>query len=264
MNDGLRVSINDGIRYIPNSDPYTYNSDYSDKFLRVGDGLKTYFQNVQDPIEMFSDKGNQSIVDWIFVELRNKNNFFEVLGTRSVLLRRDGSVVDIDGSLDIKFQSLPNDDYFVSIRHRNHLGVMTGDKIDRLYFSANGSVLDFSTMTSDKLFNLAGFDGLEMATLPDGKKALWAGDLDGNLKVKYQGVANDRTLLLANVQKLSTNVNYNLGFGYFMGDLNMDSKVKYQGTSNDRTILQNIVLGHPLNNTFRINYDLFEANFPKR
>ncbi len=65
------------------------------------------------------------IIDWVVVELRDKTNSATILATRSALLRKDGSVVShLDGSSPVQFSIAP-DDYYVSIRHRNHLGVMT-------------------------------------------------------------------------------------------------------------------------------------------
>ncbi|MBK7085983.1 MAG: hypothetical protein IPH53_15485 [Flavobacteriales bacterium] len=70
--------------------------------------------------------GSASPVDWVVVELRNKNDASQVVATRSALLLRNGSVVGVNGSSDVTFQ-IAVDDYYIAVRHRNHLGIMTQD-----------------------------------------------------------------------------------------------------------------------------------------
>ncbi len=68
---------------------------------------------------------NQNIVDWVLVELRNKNNAATVVASCAALLKHDGQVVShTDGTSAVRFQ-VPSDDYYVAVRHRNHLGAMT-------------------------------------------------------------------------------------------------------------------------------------------
>ena len=69
--------------------------------------------------------GNKEVVDWIKIELRDKLDVTSVLKTRSALLLRDGTIVDVDGVAYVSFYSLPADNYYVAISHRNHLGVRT-------------------------------------------------------------------------------------------------------------------------------------------
>ncbi len=64
-------------------------------------------------------------VDWVLVELRDKINPSTIISTRAALLQRDGDVVDTDGVSAVLFGDVPADDYYVVVRHRNHLGVMS-------------------------------------------------------------------------------------------------------------------------------------------
>ncbi len=268
MRDNLRSSTYpdvSGMRYIPNIDPYSNNVEYSGLFTKVGDGTNPALQTVADPATMFNSRSTSSAVDWIFIELRDKSNPANVVATRSAIVQRDGTVIDIDGSSCIRFPSLLIDDYYVAVRHRNHLGAMTATAIPAVVFNCSSSV-DFTTMTDAQLWNNAGYDGLEQAILDDGKRALWSGNANGDNKVKYQGGTNDRTLIQSDVvnfpNNTTLNVNYDQAFGYFSGDINLDSKAKYQGSANDRTILQSLVLGYLLNTTLNINYDLFLQQLP--
>lgn len=73
--------------------------------------------------------GQNAIVDWVFLELRHQYNSKRILATRSALVQRDGDVVDTDGSSPVFFEGINEGDYYVAVRHRNHLGVMTSAPI---------------------------------------------------------------------------------------------------------------------------------------
>ena len=102
--------------FLPDTEPYTNLG-----FTHVGGGGET----VVNPATVFADNGNDSIVDWVFVELRDASDNTAVIATRAGLVQRDGDVVDVDGVSPLVFSSTAAADYFVSINHRNHLGVMT-------------------------------------------------------------------------------------------------------------------------------------------
>jgi|GEM_PF-4508427 len=69
--------------------------------------------------------GSESIADWVFLELRSATTNTNVLATRAALLRADGVITDIDGVSPVEFTGQPSGTYFVVIKHRNHLSVMT-------------------------------------------------------------------------------------------------------------------------------------------
>jgi hypothetical protein len=69
----------------------------------------------------------QNVVDWVLVELRSSE--ITVAEIRAAFLKNDGALVDLDGSSNIKFPSTPEGEYYVVIRHRNHLPIMTANKV---------------------------------------------------------------------------------------------------------------------------------------
>ncbi len=69
--------------------------------------------------------GNNAIVDWVLVEFRPKDAPETVRLSFPALVQRDGDVVSLTGNPTITIDNLPYGDYHVSVRHRNHLGVMT-------------------------------------------------------------------------------------------------------------------------------------------
>lgn len=71
---------------------------------------------------------SQPVVDWVIVELRDSANPATVLTAQAALLLNNGCVVSHDGGSLVNCCILPGN-YYVAIRHRNHLGVMTGTPI---------------------------------------------------------------------------------------------------------------------------------------
>ncbi len=63
------------------------------------------------------------VVDWVLVQLRNPST--TVIAERAAFLKKDGNVVDLDGSSAVSFPNVAAGNYYVAIKHRNHLGVMT-------------------------------------------------------------------------------------------------------------------------------------------
>jgi hypothetical protein len=109
MNDDLRQ-----LNLLPVTDPYPELG-----FQPIGSRGETV-----DPA-VFSRTGNNAIVDWVFLELRSAVNNTQVVASRSALLQRDGDIVDMNGITPVRFRNVPPGDYFVAVRHRNHLAVLT-------------------------------------------------------------------------------------------------------------------------------------------
>ncbi|WP_155296343.1 beta strand repeat-containing protein [Spirosoma rigui] len=259
MRDDLRVG-----NYLPLLTPYA--SLVSPRFAQVGGGGE-----LTTPLVLLANAGTpDAIVDWVLVELRDAANPQTIVATRSALVQRDGDVVVADnGTAPLSFTGLTGSSFYVSIKHRNHLGVMTAAAIP---LSTTGTVVDFTTLsataTFDKSTTAISYDGLEMATI-NGKKALWAGNANHDDRVKYTGLQNDNTAILddvINAQLLPPPAyNYDLAFGYFFGDLDMDGKVKYQGQTIDPNVIFNNVLSLFLPNATDgqlYNYDLFIEQLP--
>jgi photosystem II stability/assembly factor-like uncharacterized protein len=216
MNDQLRAS-----NLLPIAEPYTALN-----FGQIeGGGEKT-------TNAVFAITGNNAIVDWVFVELRDKNNAATKLFTRSALLQADGDVVDLDGVSPVHFANASAGDYYVVLRHRNHLGVMTAN-VKTL--NENATSVDFSQST----FLTYGTNAQK--TLTATVSGLWAGNTNSNDNVKYNGTANDRALILSKLGGITTDILD----GYFSEDLNLDGTVKYNGSANDRAIILSNLGGIP-------------------
>ena len=79
--------------------------------------------------------------DWVLVELRNAANANQVIARRAALLLHDGMIVDIDGNTNgIAFADLPAATYYIALRTRNHLPVLSATPISL----PNATPLDLS------------------------------------------------------------------------------------------------------------------------
>ena len=198
--------------------------------------------------------GSHAIVDWMLVEIRNPGDASDILAYATVVLRRDGSIVTEGGDSVIVLSNLPEGDYYVTIRHRNHLGMMTDLP---MFLTTNGvPLIDFT----DPALPVRG--GLGTGRMVNGKRMLWSGDLNEDSKVIYQGPYNDGWTLFSKVALDPGNTemlaNYILP-GYELEDLNMDGKVIYQGPNNDRNLLLfQSVLMHPDNVALLANFIVLE------
>jgi len=211
MTDGLRSN-----GYLPLMEPYSELG-----YAFIGGGLETTTQPIIDL------PGSNAIVDWVLLELRDKNDNTSVLHSRSALLQADGDVVDVDGFSPVVFP-VPEDNYFLAIGHRNHLMIMSQSSIA---LAVTPTVIDLT----DGSIATYGTDAQKMV---GGSYLLWAGDVTFDGTIKYTGIFNDRDPILFFI---GGQVATNTVTGYLPSDVNMDGTTKYTGLGNDRDIiLQNI------------------------
>jgi hypothetical protein len=62
-------------------------------------------------------------VDWVLVQLRETSSG-PIVESRSAFINKDGFLIDDNGNQGIGIKSKPGD-YYIIIKHRNHLGIMT-------------------------------------------------------------------------------------------------------------------------------------------
>lgn len=202
MDDDLRVQ---GL--VPLTDPYGFGKTTTADVLAV--------------------TGSNAIVDWVLISLRSPLDSTQVVYEAPFLLQRDGDVVALDG---ISSPLLPGGDYYISVSHRNHLGVMTATLVQ--------DSVDFTNPATP-------VTGTESRVLVGDKALLWSGDASGNGVVKYTGSGNDRDPILV---AIGGSVPTNTVSGYLNTDVNMDGVVKYTGSGNDRDyILLNVGGSVPTN-----------------
>ncbi len=205
--------------------------------------------------EMLQITGEKAIVDWVFIELKDADNPDQVMATCAALLQRNGDIITAQGDSIIYFNNLPPSNYYVSLRHRNHLKVETMHPY--LFNETNIPYIDFS-------YNFLPTLGQEAFAESDQGNTLWSGDLNQDEKTIYQGPNNDVFPMFLQIILDDANQAFLPNFinrGYTKNDFNMDGLTIYQGPNNDRAnLLFNTILKHPTNKNKASNYILSTAD----
>ena len=217
--DAGTVLMHDSLRrqgLLPLSEPYTAQG-----LTLVGGGSET------TSIGTLATTGSNAIVDWVVVELRNSASPATVVHSLCALLQRDGDVVATNGTSALTFPVAAGN-YYVAVRHRNHLGAMTATAVA---LSSGSTTVDFTQPTTSTF-------GTQAQTTAAGRTLLWRGNVAFNTTLQYVGAGNDRDPILVRVGGSTPN---NVSNGYFVEDVNMDGTVRYVGAGNDRDpILVNV------------------------
>lgn len=253
---GYPYPMRDDLRELdsfPSFEPYTHIVDdlvannIDTPFVHTGDGGNEEILGGS----ILLTTGEDAVIDWVFVELRSSTNLDSVITTRSALLQADGDIVDVDGTSDLSFINAPAGPYYVVVRHRNHLGIMTAAALDLSPITTQVDFTDPSTQT------YGDYGQKEI----NGVTYLWGGDFNANGRTVYQGPYNDINYLFADiiedqVNQGSTPVIANwIRLGYMRSDINLDGQCIYQGPFNDRAMmLFNTTLSHPLNDGVIANF----------
>ncbi len=150
--------------------------------------------------ESFNTKPTDT-VDWLLLELRDAQNISQVVHRQAVLLRKDGYLMQTDGTQGVSFPNIIDGDYHLAVFHRNHLGVISSSTV----------LLDTSNYMYD--FSLGDWKVMGKQQLkPIGNTyALWAGDLNGDHIINNQDY---------NYYQLNIGSN----IGYSKADLNGDGQ----------------------------------------
>jgi hypothetical protein len=263
MRDNLRRSPFNNQNYIPLQDPYAYPLPQFNKTARythLPPGNDPMYQTITDP-NIFAVTGENAIVDWIWLELRDKDNSTTRIATRSALIQRDGDIVDLDGVSQVMFPGVAVDHYFLVIRHGRHLGVMSKFALSPTTLA---TMVDFTQPgfpTFDYGVHANGTDYTGLAQnggVKVGVKAMWAGDFDSNAAVRNNNPSDDTNVQFHQILTHPSNVNnssaYDFAYGYISSDFDMNSKLKFQSPNDDKNMLFAQVILYPGNTQYMANY----------
>ncbi len=188
------------------------------------------------------------IVDWVLLELRDPVTPATVVARRAGFIREDGKIVDLDGLSDVSFRPLADGNYFIVIRHRNHLPVRSATV--RAFTSTMGipvPTYDFTTAQAQAYQDVTTIPAILNAAMANLGSAfgMWGGNSNSNTAVRASGplAQNDylqlvTTTLLGNVTLIQNGV-------YNASDMNMDGTVRASGplAQNDYLLLVTTALG---------------------
>lgn len=144
--------------------------------------------------------------DWVLVELRNAANPATVLDRKAALLLADGTVVGSNGSAGVNF-NVPSDNYYIAVRHRNHLAVMSAATVSL----PNAAAYDF-TAAATQTFGAE--QSVEVSVSP-AKWAMRAGDATANGTITFADYNQYAAQILSG----------NVSNGYFAADVSLDGNV---------------------------------------
>jgi len=172
-------------------------------------------------------------VDWVRVELRAANDPTQLIASGQFVLWSNGRLLQSNNGSEVVMKAPPGN-YYVVVRHRNHLASMTVAPVFLSSNLANATVLDL-TLPATATY------GSNAQKNINGKMVLWPGDANFNGEVKYTGTGNDRDLILNAIGGTTpTNTVTNT---YSPFDINMDGTIRYTGTNNDRDIILETIGG---------------------
>jgi len=212
MTDALRT-----LNLIPTTEPYSGATGFTHSGSGGGETTTSAI------VGSTATAGANAIVDWVFVQLYNSAG--TLVNSRSALLQRDGDIVETDGISPLNMAGNAAGNYYISVRHRNHLGV----KSNALFALAKttASPYDFTNALNNAFLGSVTTNAA-MATVGTNIFGMWAGNANEDIAVKMSGltVANNDYLKLLNTLGSSTAI---ISSVYSKQDLNMDGKVNMAG-----------------------------------
>jgi hypothetical protein len=238
--------MHDSLRYfnlIPLQQPY-------------GIGVYQYVGSTSSELTntaILATTGNNAIVDWVQVQLRNPSNPSQIIASKSALLQRDGDVVSAsDGVSALWISNADPDNYLVSIVHRNHLGVMMANPIALNY---NTTAADFTLLSTPLYSKPAPQNNTSPLSGPTriiaGKRCLYAGNCNINSTLSksiltYNASLQSDRLAMLLALGVSSTVN-----GYSLYDCDMNGFARFNGFNPDRLI----ILSNLANSNTLIGYE---------
>jgi 1,4-alpha-glucan branching enzyme len=139
MNNTIGTLINSDLTAnsnFPTSDPYS-TAPINTKFVHVNNGA-----TMATTAAVLAVTGANAIADWVFLEFRTGTTASTTVAyTKAALLQKDGDIVDMDGVSAVSLPLVAAGDYYIAVRHRNHIGFRTENTIA---ISAGTAPLDFT------------------------------------------------------------------------------------------------------------------------
>jgi len=211
------------VAYAPKGQPYTgrpwlYNGDEGDQFDSQGN-------------PNFGDAGYPAtVVDWVLVSLRESvdDTPASIVCQEAVLLHKDGTLEMVEPCCGVDRRK----EYFIVVEHRNHLLVMSPQKVNPTRVGSQSDQVKYSLFhdftlansyqTVDPNFNTE--IGFGQKQLPNGRWVM----IGGNAEQKF---THDDTDLTVDDEVIWGAQNSNVSL-YLIGDFNLNGDINF----NDRVL----------------------------
>jgi hypothetical protein len=173
--------------------------------------------------------GGDAIVDWVFVQLRSGADSNIVLASRSALIQRDGDVVREDGIRPITFQGIVAGNYFISIKHRTHLGMMN---LVPITLTEAGTPLFSRASPNNNISPLTG-----ATRIMGGKRAMYTGNCNIASTLWSRYIAYNNTLSSDRTSMIAATGGSGTILGYSIFDIDMNGYARFNGLNPDRLVM---------------------------
>jgi hypothetical protein len=147
------------------------------------------------------------VTDWVLIQLRETATGAAVV-SKSIFLHKSGNLVNDDGVTNQISLDAPENSYYIVIRHRNHLAVMSAEVV--ALNPSTSTLYDFTTGTPSGAVKYYGTGGAKEI---DSVNEIW-GMIVGDVNDSGHISAADRIQLSSAT-----------GFGYLINDLNLSGHV---------------------------------------
>ncbi len=213
MNDNLRTS-----NLLPLNEPYAAITGFTHSGSGGGETATAAV------VGSGAAAGSDAIVDWVFVQLHRSSDAV-VVSTRAALLQRDGDIVDTDGVSPLNMAGNAAGSYYISVRHRNHLGIRTPASFALAKVSTTG--YNFTDNIAKAYNNPAITNNPAMPLLAAGVYGMYGGNANSDVSTRVSGSASisDYQRVLSTLGGASI-----LSPVYSASDINMDGVVRVTGT----------------------------------
>lgn len=224
----LSTALNDN-SLIPTSHPYV------DPFFN---------HNGNESVTPSFFASNPEVVDWVLIEIRRNLSANSKVSSKAVFIDENGYLRDQQGSDSITFSLIEPGTYYILIRHRNHLDIISSSKIELR--ESSPLTLDFTSSLNSILPCQNNYDCLR--EVDTGVYALWRGDINQDGKIDYDnGNDDDYDYLIGScLSGVFTNI---LSSVYSQCDIDSNTSVRATGPSfiNDVSNLLITINAHPDN-----------------
>ncbi|PID50461.1 MAG: hypothetical protein CR991_01355 [Proteobacteria bacterium] len=228
---------------------YTNSSDFASPFGHKGK------ETLSDAV--LNATGGDALVDWVLIEIRDKNNPAKRLASKAAVLQSDGDIVDAEtGSMELLLHNVETGKHYVAIDHRNHLGIMTAQPVHlapKAQQTPETQLYDFTRS------NTATYGNHARIAMKNGVQALIAGDINHSNSVVLKGAGSDTNVIQGVILLVPANSGTNSSYklqGYYSTDVNLDGETIYAGVTNDINLIKINILQHPNNTRFSNDYTI--------
>lgn len=202
---------------IPTSEPYSAITGFTQSGSGGGETTTSAIVGSGAPAS------NDAIVDWVFVQLHDGTTG-NVISTRSALLQRDGDIVETDGVSPLNMAGNAAGNYYISVRHRNHLGVRT----PATFGLAKTTTTAYNfTDNLNKAYTNGSLSNPPMAAVATGVYAMYGGNANSNTATRITG-----SLSVSDYQQVLSTLSGSsiINNTYSPSDINMDGNVRVSGS----------------------------------